>query len=230
MALRKEIKYIVPLQTAYAIEQKLDRLLARDAHCIDSAYTIRSLYFDTVDNTDYWDKIAGIERRKKLRLRIYNQDCSLCKLEVKQKTGELQDKESFIVDSGDAHQLSFGETDVLKKYFKEVPFSITLYAAMSWDCYWPAVQIEYDRTAWQYPLYDTRITLDRNVRASESNMDIFASDLICTPVLQGQAILEVKYNEKMTGFISDVLGQFQLTQESYSKYCAGRQSYYDFIQ
>lgn len=230
MALRKEIKYIVPLQTAYAIEQKLDRLLARDAHCIDSAYTIRSLYFDTVNNTDYWDKIAGIERRKKLRLRIYNQDGSLCKLEVKQKTGELQNKESFIVDSGDAHQLSLGETDILKKYFKEVPFSVTLYAAMSRDCYRPAVQIEYDRTAWQYPLYDTRITLDRNVRASESNMDIFASDLICTPVLQGQAILEVKYNEKMTGFISDVLGQFQLTQESYSKYCAGRQSYYDFIQ
>ncbi len=195
-----------------------------------SAYTVRSLYFDTVDNTDYWDKIAGIERRKKIRLRIYNQDCSLCKLEVKQKFGELQNKESFIVDSGDAHRLSLGETSVLKKYFREVPFSVDLYAAISLHCYRPAAQIEYDRTAWQYPLYDTRITLDRNVRASESNMDIFAPDIIFTPVLQEQAILEVKYNEKMTGFISDVLGQFQLTQESYSKYCAGRQRYYDFMR
>ncbi len=227
--MRREIKYVVPMQTIYAMKQRLDCLLEKDSHCMNGAYTIRSLYFDTIDNIDFWGKIAGLEQRKKIRLRIYDQDVSLCKLEVKQKYGELQKKESFVIDAQDVYRLSRGETDVLKKYFEDIPASADLYAVMSRDCYRPVLQIEYDRVAYQYPLYDTRITLDMNIRASESNMDLFASDIIFAPVMPDQAVLEVKYNEKMLGFISDVLGQFDLTQESYSKYCSGRRSYYDFI-
>lgn len=230
MALRREIKYVVPVWTAHSIEQKLDRVLARDSHGMDGVYTVRSLYFDTVDNMDFWDKIAGTEQRKKIRLRIYDTDGSLCKLESKQKYGDLQKKDSFIIDRSDAYRLSCGEIGVLRDYFADSTASVDLYAAMSRDCYRPSVQIEYDRIAYQYSLYDTRITLDWNVRASEADRNIFSPDIMFMPLMPEQVILEVKYNEKIMGFITDILESFDLTQESYSKYCFGRRVYYDFIR
>ena len=94
--------------------------------------------------------------------------------------------------------------------------------------YRPVVQVAYDRLAYRYPMYDTRITLDSNVRASESNMDLFSSEIRYTPVMRENVVLEVKYSGKMMGFLSAMLSQFHLTQGTYSKYCAGRQAYYDF--
>ena len=230
MALRKEIKYVVPIATAFAVRESLDKLLERDPHGTDGAYTIRSLYFDTIDNSDFWEKIAGVEIRKKIRLRIYDGNAALCKLETKQKYGELQDKESFVIQTDHARALSRGEIGVLRNYFQEIPYSIDLYAIMSRNCYRPVVQIEYDRYAYQYPMYDTRITLDMNVRSSESNMDIFTQEDCFIPIMPDQVVLEVKYNEKIMGFISNMLGQFDLIQESYSKYCSGRRVYYDFME
>ena len=79
---RKEIKYIVPLAKALAVREQLDRLLQRDEHCADGPYLVRSLYFDSVNQIDFAEKLAGVSERKKVRLRIYGGDASLCKLEI----------------------------------------------------------------------------------------------------------------------------------------------------
>ena len=99
---------------------------------------------------------------------------------------------------------------------------------MAQGLYRPVVQIAYDRLAYKYPMYDTRVTLDMNVRSSESNMDIFSQDVQYTPILRENVVLEVKYSGKPMGFLSALLSQFHLTQGAYSKYCAGRPVYYDF--
>ena len=229
ITLRKEIKYVVPINKALAIKSHLDNLLQRDAYCADGAYSVRSLYFESIDGTDFSEKIAGLNVRKKVRARIYNQDASLCKLELKQKYGDLQQKDSFIISAGDVKELSCGKINVLKKYFQDTKISLKAYTIMSQGCYRPAVQIEYDRFAYRYPMYDTRVTLDMNIRSSETNMDIFSPDINYTSLMPGKVVLEVKYNEKIMGFISDTLSQFALTQESYSKYCSGRKVYCDFI-
>lgn len=226
---RKEIKYVVPTEKALLIKSRLDHILQRDAYCADAPYLVRSLYFESVNNTDFSDKIAGVEVRKKIRLRIYNGDSSLCKLEIKQKNGDLQRKNSILVSSDDAAKLSRGNYQVLRNYFSAAPASINAYAILTQGCYRPVVQIEYDRLAYRYPMYDTRITLDSNVRSSETNLDILSPGVNYTPILDQETVLEVKYSGKLMGFISAMLDRFHLTQESYSKYCAGRKIYYDFI-
>ena len=85
LTLRKEIKYVVPLEKALRIRDCLDRLLARDSHCAGGAYSVRSLYFESLNNMDFADKLSGVEIRKKVRARIYDGDGSLCKLELKEK-------------------------------------------------------------------------------------------------------------------------------------------------
>lgn len=225
---RKEIKYVVPLGKAFAIREQLDRLLQRDEHCLDGSYLVRSLYFDSVNQIDFSEKLAGVLDRKKVRLRIYDGDSSLCKLEIKQKTDDRQQKLSLIVSPSDAAELSHGNIKVLKNYFDTSKISLKAYGIMLQGQYRPVVQIAYDRFAYKYPMYDTRITLDMNIRTTESNLDIFSPDVHYTPIMDGNAVLEVKYSGKLMGFLSVLFAQFHLTQGAYSKYCAGRPIYYDF--
>lgn len=227
--LRKEIKYVIPTEKAIAIRSRLDKILPKDEHCTSGFYSVRSLYFESVNDTDFSEKVDGIDIRKKVRLRIYNGDDSLCKLEIKQKNGDLQRKHSFTISTDDARELSRGNYGMLRNYFHDTQTSIDVYAIMSQGCYRPVVQIEYDRIAYRYPMYDTRITLDMNTRSSETNMDIFSSEIRYTPIMRESTVLEIKYSGRLMGFISDILSQYDLTQGSYSKYCAGRKVYYDFI-
>lgn len=228
VSLRKEIKYIVPLEKVLIIKARLDNFLPRDDYCSDGAYSVRSLYFESVNNTDFSEKMEGIDIRKKIRARIYNSDSSTCKLELKQKEDIWQQKHSFIISQKDVKELSAGNYSVLQSYFRSVAISGKIYNIMTQGRYKPVVQIEYDRFAYQYPMYDTRITLDMNIRSSETNMDIFASKVHYVPIMCENVVLEIKYSGKLMGFISGILGQFDLTQSSYSKYCFGRRIYYDF--
>ena len=225
---RKDIKYIVPLGKALAIREQLDRLLQRDEHCADGPYLVRSLYFDSANQIDFAEKLAGVINRKKVRLRIYDKDASLCKLEIKQKTDDRQQKLSLIISASDAAEISHGNIKVLKKYFDTSATSLKAYGIMAQGLYRPVAQIAYDRLAYKYSMYDTRITLDMNVRSSESNLDIFSPDVRYVPIMREDAVLEVKYSGKLMGFLSALLAQFHLTQGTFSKYCAGRPVYYDF--
>lgn len=227
-SVRKEIKYVVPLGIALAIKENLDRLLQRDGHCADGPYLVRSLYFDSVNQIDFAEKLAGVIDRKKVRLRVYDGDASMCKLEIKQKTDDRQQKLSLIISAADAAELARGNIKVLQNYFGSSQTSLKAYGIMAQGHYRPVVQIAYDRLAYRYPMYDTRVTLDMNVRSSESNMDIFSSDVCYTPILWESAVLEVKYSGKLMGFLSALFARFHLTQGAYSKYCAGRPVFYDF--
>jgi len=225
---RKEIKYIVPLEKALMIKDRLELSMERDSYCVNNAYAVRSLYFDSVNNIDFSQKLGGIDIRKKIRLRIYDGSASLCKLEVKQKECDRQCKQSFIIGKEDAKELMKGNYSVLKNYFIDSAASIKAYAIMVRGQYRPVVLVEYDRLAYKYAMYNTRITLDMGIRSTESNLNIFSENIFFTPIMYEKAVLEVKYSGKVMGFISNILSQFELTQASYSKYCSGRKTYYDF--
>ena len=227
-SLRKEIKYVIPLGKALAIKEQLDRLLPRDNYCAEGAYSVRSLYFDSVNNIDFTEKLSGVADRKKVRLRIYNGNASLCKLEIKQKNDDRQQKLSLVISESDARELAHGNYSVLKEHFDGSDTGLKAYGIMAQGLYRPAVLIEYDRLAYRYPMYDTRVTLDMNIRASESDRDLFSEKVLYTPVMRECVVLEVKYSGKLMGFLSAMLARFHLTQGTYSKYCAGRQVHYDF--
>lgn len=90
--LRNEKKFL--LGTAEFL-QKSGELLHEDAHNGAQGYMIRSLYFDTEYDGDFFDKEYGMEARKKLRLRIYDPASVFAVLEMKQKQGEQQRKRSL---------------------------------------------------------------------------------------------------------------------------------------
>ena len=225
---RNEKKYILPFRNALSIREKLDEILARDGHSETWGYMVRSLYFDSVNNIDCKTKLAGVEKRKKIRLRIYSGASEKCKLEMKAKDGDLQHKVSLWISREDAQELTKLNYGVLTKYFDESQDAILIYTTMVMGGYRPVVMVEYDRIAYTYPAYDTRITIDMNVRSSESNLDLFSEKPLYTILMKEEAVLEVKYNQKLVRFISDILRQYHLLQCSVSKYCMGRKVFCDF--
>ena len=52
--------------------------MKRDLHTgEDGLYTVRSIYFDNADDKALREKIYGVQKREKFRIRYYNDDLSL---------------------------------------------------------------------------------------------------------------------------------------------------------
>lgn len=70
---RKELKYLVSQQEVYRLKEKLRAVMRADSHGDSQGYRVRSLYFDSLFDSDFEDKVAGYDNRQKVRLRIYNE-------------------------------------------------------------------------------------------------------------------------------------------------------------
>ena len=93
---RHEYKYVIPYEEMLFLRTKLNKILDIDQDY--DGYMIRSLYFDSIDDIDYYDKLGGELNRKKIRMRIYEYTGKLIKLEMKAKYDYHQLKESLIIN------------------------------------------------------------------------------------------------------------------------------------
>ena len=64
---RSEYKYIVSITKMRELQSKLDVILKRDKNSQKGSYSVRSLYFDSINNIDFNTKLAGTMIRKKIR-------------------------------------------------------------------------------------------------------------------------------------------------------------------
>lgn len=222
---RYEIKYKLPLLYVAKICGDLEKILLTDNNSSGGKYVIRSLYFDSFDDEDYYSKLSGIENRKKIRARIYDYKKDICKLELKQKFGNKQIKESIIIDENMLSNLLKKKYSVLLPLCENNKSASKIYDIMSHKQYHPVIMIDYERKAYTYDFCNVRITLDSNIRAGISQFDMFNKNAFMTPVSMGETVLEVKYDGKLPGFISAVLSKYNLTEVSYSKYQISRSKF-----
>ena len=133
--LRTEQKYILnPLEKAH-LEFVLNGTLHRDIHSVGQSYMVRTLYFDTWDDRDFYDKVDGLEMRRKIRLRIYEPNAPYAKLELKEKQGSLQRKRSLQLTQEQALCLCAGDYKPLMQMDSD--FAMELYTRMQQFCYRP---------------------------------------------------------------------------------------------
>ena len=113
-----------------------------------------------------------------------------------------------------------GDYGVLLEYSNET--ALRLYTKLTLGCYRPTTLVEYDRRAFIYPEYNTRITFDSNVRASEMELNLFEKEVPWIPEAQDATVLEVKYDNRLYHPISKILEKYHLNNIAYSKYGNGR--------
>ena len=94
---RSELKYWISYQDSLLLQDEMAKLLSYDSYSENGFYRVKSLYFDSINNIDYMEKLAGTEKRK-IRLRIYDEDADFAKLELKQKEGAYPAKEKLASD------------------------------------------------------------------------------------------------------------------------------------
>ena len=219
--LRQEEKYPLNLQEAIQFSYRFSQLLMPDQYSANGSYMVRSLYFDTADDQDFFDKLNEQNARRKIRLRVYSPGDRTAELEMKQKIGSYQRKRSLIVSRADALALIDGNYSVLLNYPEA--FAAELFAIMISECYRPKSIVEYQRRAFMAKENNIRLTFDSRICATESSMELFNPFLPLNPVFDvDKVIFEVKYDRFMLGYISDIISTVNRRSVSSSKYCLSR--------
>lgn len=223
--LRNEKKFLLGTAEFLQKSGELRRLLHEDAHNGAQGYMIRSLYFDTEYDGDFFDKEYGMEVRKKLRLRIYDPASEFAVLEMKQKQGEQQRKRSLKLRREEAERLIACDFSPLLRHGE--PFAAECYALMNCRCYRPRTVVEYRRLAFVAKENKIRITFDHQIRAAEGNFRLFDPKIPLHPVLDPSlAVMEVKYNGFLLSYMQQMLNNIAKSELSVSKYCLARDSYH----
>lgn len=81
---RRELKYRIGTQELYVLKDRLAAVLRPDPHNGGSGYAVRSLYFDSLSDSDFEDKTDGYDCRQKIRMRVYGGDAETIRLECKE--------------------------------------------------------------------------------------------------------------------------------------------------
>jgi len=220
MIMRHELKYVTTTAKAKALQQSLKALMQLDSNSdLFGSYRIISLYFDTLDGAAFFDKMNGIEYRRKYRIRTYNEDRRFFKLECKYKLQDWTAKESETVPAAWVHDLcqgkpmdiSEGAGPLMQRFMTERRSGNLI----------PAVIIEYQRTAYVMDDLDVRVTFDERVQMDGYTTDLFATDRPRVPLLESDVVVEVKYNDVLPAAIAAVLRPVTMQRLAISKYAFG---------
>lgn len=225
---RQEKKFLLSYEEFKKCDNLFYKILTLDEHSNQNdGYIIRSLYFDSINDRDFYDKESGIEIRRKIRLRVYDISEDFAVLEMKQKNGENQLKRSVKISKEDAISLISGKYSVLLKYDD---FSAECFGVMNMYGYKPKAVVEYRRKAYVAKENNIRITFDYNIKSSESNFNIFDDKLCLNDAFaKDKVVLEVKYNNFLLSYIKDLLEKVQKSELSVSKYCLSRTASKNYI-
>lgn len=225
---RHEIKLLLTPADYRLMSSRLSSVLPHDEYTTESGdYFIRSLYFDDLMRTAYYEKLSGVADRKKYRLRIYNYSDSVMKLECKEKRGDRIRKRSASVSRTMSDGMVNGDFTPL--YDSSDPLCQEVLSLAKGKGLKPSVVVDYDREAYTYPVGNVRLTFDKALHAGISGSDIFDRQLTTLPIFpDGSVIFEVKYDELMPKFISDIVSTAHGQRLALSKFCLCRDKLYDF--
>lgn len=215
---RNEWKYQISPASAVLLARRLAVFLKRDMHSRPDGYLIRSLYFDDIAESAFFDKLAGVNERAKYRLRYYDNDTERIFLECKRKHGYLTEKDSVQVSRTTAEHMMRNMPLAMDEL--SAPLMAEFAAQRSAHLMRPRVIVDYQRLAFVYDEQDTRITLDSNIRTNMYRTDALFDRITTMPVLEnGNVILEVKFDEYLPERAKEALSHIAVMPQANSKFC-----------
>lgn len=215
---RHEYKYLCDAMQNAILKTRIRMFLKPDSHASDTGvYRVRSLYYDSVEDSCYYDNENGIGERDKYRIRIYNEDTSYIVLEKKSKSRQMTRKQSCRIDENICQRLMAGQSVLINENMPEVEKK--LLSELQTKCMRPVVIVEYSR----YPFIDkngnVRITFDENICSSNDILGFLNKRITVRPVLEkGMSVIEVKWDEFLPDYIRNQMQLNSLQWGSFSKY------------
>ena len=216
-AARNELKFYINSADAIVLKSRLSHILSPDRFTVgDKGYFISSLYFEDPLLSSYWDKVNGIEKRMKYRIRYYNNDTGFLRLEKKEKRGHLIGKSSEAITLSEANMFCY---NTFPREANASPLKNEFLFKICREGFRPAVFVDYHRTAFCYPAGHVRITLDSDLKAYRYQDGLLKKSFMMFAMNMKETILEVKFDSFLPPFISELLEDIPKNHCAISKFC-----------
>ena len=219
---RHELKYLINPAELMALQRRIENVAELDKHCKGGApYHIRSLYFDDMNDSAFYDKLDGVKDRDKYRIRIYNLSDEVIFMERKRKVGDLIQKDAVRITRRLCDQIIAGDPTGLHKAAS--PLLQDVYVQMRTKLLHPAVIVDYSRMAYIYVAEHVRITFDLDVRSGLFNKDLFDPNVpTVSPFDANLQVLEVKFDRALPANIEAAIAGTSANRSAVSKYALCR--------
>ncbi len=215
---RHEYKYLLDDMKTVLMKARAGALFRRDPHSRpDGRYSIKSLYFDDINNGCYYDAANGNDPRAKFRIRLYNDDTDMIRLEKKIKRNGFTLKEQAVLSREECESLIHGQPVDIGKTEDERKRS--LLSQMAVNGLIPVIVIAYERLPFIYPGSDIRFTIDTRITFSTDVRSFLDPDKKAMMSLGGGfSVMELKWGSYLPGHITDYLTINSLEKTRFSKY------------
>lgn len=215
---RHEYKYLCDAMQNAVLKTRIRALLKPDEHTLkEASYRIRSLYFDTPQDSCYYDNESGIGERDKYRIRIYNEDTDYIVLEKKSKSRQMTRKQSCRIDEAICRRLMTGQSIRISNDMPDEEKK--LLSELQTKSMRPVVIVEYQRYPFVESNGNVRITFDENICSSNEIFRFLEKRISVRPVLEkGMSVLEIKWDEFIPDYIKNQMQLNSLQWSSFSKY------------
>ncbi len=220
MQYRHEVKTEISMTDFHVLRQRLRAVMSPDAHAENRVYKIRSLYFDNLYDKALREKLDGINTREKWRIRLYNNDTSMIRLECKTKNGFLGYKKSAILSEDEVRLILKNDVGWMKN--SKSPVVLSFYSKIKNEGLRPRTIVDYTREPYVYLPGNVRVTLDYNIRTGLSCTDFLEKDCATVPITPSPIILEVKWDEYLPDVIRDIIQLETRRSSAFSKYASCR--------
>lgn len=219
---RHELKHMINYSDYFIMQSRLKHVMRLDKYANETGeYKIRSLYFDNYNDKALQEKMTGISKREKFRIRIYNNDDSLIKLEKKMKERGLCTKVSCLLSREESKHLINGNINFIDLSGR--PLLQELKEKMKEERLRPKTVVDYNREAYIYPTGNVRVTFDKGIRTGIASVDFLNSTMPTVESLKNSMmVLEVKYDEFLPELITDLLQIGERNKTAISKYALCR--------
>ena len=217
---RHEWKHEISYMDLLSIRSRLSAVADPDPHAISGKYLIRSLYFDNSSDRALREKIDGVNRREKFRIRYYNLDPSIIHLEKKSKINGLGTKYSAELTEEETQQIVNGEIGWMLESGR--PLIEELYCKMVWQGLRPATIVDYTREPFIFGPGNVRVTLDYDIRTGLKSTELLDPGCVTVPAGNAPIILEVKWDTYLPDIIRDAVQLRGRRAGAFSKYAQCR--------
>ena len=219
---RHESKFLIDRSIYKEIENRLLQYMELDEYNkTHELYTISNIYFDTKENHLIRNSLSKPKYKEKLRLRAYGVPTGDEKvyLEVKKKVCGVVNKRRTKLKLMEAYDfVATGKKPDIKDYMNRQVLNEIEYILKIYDLE-PKLYLAYDRKAFFCKENrDLRITFDSNVRTRRYDLKLENGDYGEKQLEKEKLIMEIKAENNMPLWLSNMLSENKVYRTSYSKY------------